>query len=446
VRFVKNFSDHFRSYRHDVTEKARQYTCGLMQAGSRKNMDRMEEVVPGSKSRNLQQFLTHSKWDARSVMDHVAREVDGLLGDDPQVGLLIDESGFAKQGAMSVGVARQWLGRLGKVDNGQVAVFGVLAKDRFASPVDVRLYLPQKWVDDPERCAKAGIPESERIFRTKEQLALEIVQHAVSQGLRFGWVGADAGYGKGPAFCLALDRMGRQFVVDVHSDFRVYLEDPKPYIPDRTGKRGRKNIRYRSDAEPIEVKAIVERFSLCDQPVLKIRQTTRGPLRVRALRVPVYVWDGRSSEVVKWYLIATQTLGKNPKIKISLSNAPESAGLATLAWMQLQRFWVERVFEDAKSECGMADYQVRKWSAWHHHMALVMMAMLFMLTLRMQHIDSYPLLSCADIEELLYRFLPRRNVTRGEVIRQLHHRHRKRKASIDAYARSSEIPDSINHD
>ena len=209
VRFVKSLSDHFRSYRHDVTEKARQYTCGLMQAGSRKNMDRMEEVVPGSKSRNLQQFLTHSKWDARSVIDHVAREVDGLLGEDPQVGLLIDESGFAEQGAMSVGVARQRLGRLGKVDNGQVAFFGVLAKDRFASPVDVRLYLPQKWVEDPERGAKAGIPESERIFRAKEQLGLEVVQHAVSQGLRFGWVGADAGYGKGPAFCLVLDRMGR---------------------------------------------------------------------------------------------------------------------------------------------------------------------------------------------------------------------------------------------
>ena len=124
------------------------------------------------------------------------------------------------------------------------------------------------------------------------------------------------------------------------------------------------------------------------------------------------MWDGRSAEAVKWYLIATQTLGKNPKIKISLSNAPESTELATLAWMQLQRFWVERVFEDAKSECGMAYYQVRKWSAWHHHMALVMMAMLFMLTLRMQHIDTYPLLSCSDIEELLCRFLPRRNVTR----------------------------------
>ena len=94
-----------------------------MQAGSRKNMDRMAEVVPKAKSRNLQQFLTHSKWEADAVIDQVACEADEILGDEQQTGLLIDESGFAKQGPMSVGVARQWLGRFGKVDNGQVSVF-----------------------------------------------------------------------------------------------------------------------------------------------------------------------------------------------------------------------------------------------------------------------------------------------------------------------------------
>jgi len=228
MSFVKSFSHHFRSYRHDVTEKARQYASGLMQAGARKNMDRMAEVVPDSKSRNLQQFLTHSKWDARSVIDHVARDANQFLGDEQRAGLLIDESGFAKQGPMSVGVSRQWLGRLGKVDNGQVAVFGVLSRDRFAIPVDVKLYLPKKWTEDPKRCEKAGIPEAERVFRTKEKLALEIVSHARQNGLRYGWVGADAGYGKGPGFCLELDRMNERFVVDLHSDFPIYLEDPRP--------------------------------------------------------------------------------------------------------------------------------------------------------------------------------------------------------------------------
>jgi len=439
MSFVKSFSHHFRSYRHDVTEKARQYASGLMQAGARKNMDRMAEVVPDSKSRNLQQFLTHSKWDARSVIDHVARDANQFLGDEQRAGLLIDESGFAKQGPMSVGVSRQWLGRLGKVDNGQVAVFGVLSRDRFAIPVDVKLYLPKKWTEDPKRCEKAGIPEAERVFRTKEQLALEIVSHARQNGLRYGWVGADAGYGKGPGFCLELDRMNERFVVDLHSDFPIYLEDPRPYLPEKTSRKGPKFTRYRTDASIIEVKAAVEGLKLCEQPVLKLRDTTRGPLKVRALRFPVYVWDREASQACRFFLLATQILGPKAETKISLSNAPETMKLKTLAWMQLQRYWVERAFEDAKSECGMADYQVRKWSAWHHHMALVMMAMLFMLNERVRHKDSYPLLSCSDIEELLSRFLPRRDVTREEVIRQLEYRHRKRLAAIQSHSRNNNL-------
>ncbi|MGA8242025.1 MAG: hypothetical protein WB818_15740, partial [Desulfobacterales bacterium] len=134
-----------------------------------------------------------------------------------------------------------------------------------------------------------------------------------------------------------------------------------------------------------------------------------------------------------------QILGPKAETKISLSSAPETMKLKTLAWMQLQRYWVERAFEDAKSECGMADYQVRKWSAWHHHMALVMMAMLFMLNERVRHKNSYPLLSCSDIEELLSGFLPRRDVTREEVIRQLEYRHRKRLAAIQSHSRNNNL-------
>jgi SRSO17 transposase len=435
VSFVKSYRHHFQSYRHNVTEKARQYASGLMQAGSRKNMERMAEVVPDSKSRNLQQFLTHSKWSADDVIAQVAGDANELLGDEQQAGFFIDESGFAKQGPMSVGVARQWLGRLGKVDNGQVAVFGVLGKGRFAVPVDVRLYLPKTWVEDPQRCDKAGIPESYRVFRTKDELALEMVRQARQRGLGFGWVGADGGYGKGPGFCMALDQMGERFVVDLHSDFTVYLDDPQPYLPEKRKGPGRPFTRYRSDARSYEVKEVVELFKLSVQPVLKLRETSRGPLKVRTLHVPVYVWDGESSEAKRYLLVATMTLGKNPETKISLSNAAEATELKRLAWMQHQRYWIERAFEDGKSECGMADYQVRKWNAWHHHMALVMMAMLFMLTERMRHKDSYPLLSCSDIEELLAHFLPRRDVSEAEVIRQLEDRHRKRQSAIESHTR-----------
>jgi hypothetical protein len=107
--------------------------------------------------------------------------------------------------------------------------------------------------------------------------------------------------------------------------------------------------------------------------------------------------------------------------------------------MQRQRYWVERTFEDAKSECGMADYQVRKWSAWHHHKALVMMAMVFMLSEKIKHEDAYPLLFCADIEDLLAHFLPRRDTTKNEVIRQMEDRHRQRQKAIESRYRRQRL-------
>jgi len=383
---VDTYNNHFQSYRHDVSDKARQYACGLMQAGPRKNMDRMAEVVPESKSRNLQQFLTHSKWDHREVIDHVAQDADGLLGHEQDACLLIDESGFAKQGKESVGVRRQWLGRLGKVDNGQVAVYGALAKDRYVTPVDVRLYLPQEWANDPQRCERAGVPEYERQFKTKIELALDIVEHARKNGLRYGWVGADAGYGKGPGFCFALEEIGENFVVDLHSDFQVYLEDPKPYLPQKTNQAGRPFTKYQSDAKGLEVKALLDSLPAKHWQKITLRQTTRGVLRVLICRLEAFIWDGETEKVKHWTLIATKSLKGKPDIKISLTNAPHKTSLKRLGWMQRQRFWIERTFEDAKSECGMADYQVRKWSAWHHHMALVMMAMLFMLSERINNI------------------------------------------------------------
>lgn len=410
-----------------------------MQAGARKNMDRMAEIVPESNSRNLQQFLTHSKWSARQVIDQVAQEANNLLGDSQRTGLLIDESGFAKQGPMSVGVSRQWLGRLGKVDNGQVAVFGVLAKNRYNVPVDVKLYLPKSWTDNPKRCEKAGIPADERIFRTKEELAIEIVDQARQNGLQFGWVGADAGYGKGPGFCLELHRRQQCFVVDLHSDFSIYLEEPKPHFSVTTSSRRHKPTCWRTDEDRFEVKTIVDALNFDNQPIITLRATTRGPLTVKSVRLPVYVWDSKSGQGHRFFLLVTQTVGGNPQTKVSLCNAPETMDQKTLAWMQFQRYWVERAFEDAKSECGMADYQVRKWSSWHHHMALVMMAMVFMLDERMRHQDTYPLLSCSDIEELLSRFLPRRDVNQQEVIQQLEHRHRQRMSAIESHTRKKEL-------
>jgi SRSO17 transposase len=429
---VKSYAEHFKSYRRDVSVKARQYASGLMQAGSRKNIYAISEVVPDTDDRNLQQFITHSKWSAREVLDHVARDADELIGDATQGALIIDESGFAKQGKMSVGASRQYLGRLGKVDNGQVAVFGVLAKGRFATAIDTRLYLPKEWTDDVERCNKAGIPESERVFKTKNQLALEIVEQARRNGVRFGWVGADAGYGSGPDFLFALADAGHTFLIDVHKSFVIYEVDPQPKPGSST--KGRKPNGSISEQTSLSVQQFVQSCSTKDWRLYNVRETTRGSLKLRVLRKSVYVWDKQRGKGRRYELLVTESLDGQDR-KYSLTNQRPSTSTRRLCWMQRQRYWVERCFEDGKSQCGMADYQLRLWNAWHHHMALVMMAMLFMLSEKLRMQEQCPLLSCADIERLLAAFLPRRDASPEQVLSHMNRRHEMRRRAIASHAR-----------
>jgi SRSO17 transposase len=400
---------------------------------NKKNMERMEERVPRADEQQLQHMLTDSPWDHQAVIDQVGLAADGLLGGNPNSCLLIDESGFKKSGRHSVGVGRQWCGRLGKIENCQVGVFAALGRDRRVTLVDERLYLPEKWADDPPRCEQAGIPAECRGFKTKVALALEMVAHQRRIGVRFSWVGADGFYGNDPAFLRGVEAMGEIFVADVHCDQRIFLEDPKPTLKKKKGKRGRKPTKLEANAPAIRVDQWPSEQPDEAWQRVKVRDSSRGELGVDVLHRRVWLWDNEESEAPCWHLIVRREVNAPQEVKYTLSNAPAETRVERLAEMQAQRYWVERAFQDGKSECGMADYQVRKWRAWHHHMALVFMAMLFMLEERIRAKDTHPLLSCSDIEELLRHFLPQRVVTQDDVFEQMDKRHKKRLASIQSH-------------
>ena len=189
MELCHTFSDLFVCHRKDNTSTAHQYLCGLIQAEKR-NIERMEEAVEGVDYEATQQFISHSPWNARAVMDRVALEADGMLGGSPDSCLVLDESGFTKKGVVSVGVARQWNGRLGKVDNCQVGVFGALCAGNRYCIVDTEFFLPDEWVEDADRCRKAKVPEERISPRTKIELAMDIVRHQRAIGMRFSYVAA----------------------------------------------------------------------------------------------------------------------------------------------------------------------------------------------------------------------------------------------------------------
>lgn len=434
--FIQGYFPHFQRGSRSVGEQAEEYLQGLFQASRKKNMERMVEVVPNCDYQSLQHFLSHSQWDARAVLDQLAVEADLHLGGSADTGFFIDESGFAKKGEKSVGVARQWNGRLGKVDNSQVAVFACLGQGPYATLIDTRLYLPREWVQDPERCREAGVPEQEVVYKSKAELAFEMVVRAHQNGVHFSWVGMDGGYGKEPALLRSLEDSGEVFMADVHKDQQVYGVNPNPAVPQRSGSRGKKPTQLKAQSASQRVDEWAKTQPAEAWQKVTVRPGTKGYLRVEALHARVWLWDGSEPAARSWHVVVTRELSSPETVKYSLSNAPEETSLERLVWMQRQRFWIERAFEDGKSESGLADYQVRGWLAWHHHMALVMMAMLFMLEEKLAQKTDYPLLSCADIEFLLAHFLPRRDATVAEVVRQLEARHRARQAAIDsAYRR-----------
>ncbi len=211
---------------------ARRYLQGLAQAGDCRFAG-MAAVVEHGCAQQFQHFISNSPWNHEPAVVQISQDVDHLLGGKPRSCLIIDESSFPKQGDRSVGVTRQWSGRLGKVDNCQVAVFGVLTDGQRHVPVDMRFYLPKRWIEDLARCDQAGVPESARKSTTKSQHALDIVRQARARGLRFAWVGVDAGYGKEPAFLRAPDDAQEVFVADIHKTQRVWPQAPGIHVPRR---------------------------------------------------------------------------------------------------------------------------------------------------------------------------------------------------------------------
>ncbi len=401
----------------------------------RKNMERMAEVVPDSDEQSLQHFISNVDWDTAAVMTQVAEEANTLFGSSSDTALLIDESGFEKKGKHSVGVARQWNGRRGKVDNCQVGVFASLCRGRHSTLINSRLYLPEEWTKDKRRCRQANIPAENRSFKTKPQLALEMVKQAKEVGLVYGWVGADGLYGNNPKLLQDLDDLNETFMIDVHKNQRVYLNDPKPTMLESKSHRKNQSKQYKSTEKTIQIQDLVPEKSSLVWKKVTLRDGDKGELIVEVIHCRVWFWDGKTDKARQWHLLVRREIDTPDEIKYSVSNAEADTSIERLAHMQGQRFWIERSFQDGKSHCGLGDYQVRGWQGWHHHMALVMVAMLFMLKERLLNEEDVPLLSCADIETLLTHFLPRRNTTNEEVIAQMEKRHRKRQSAIESQKR-----------
>lgn len=368
--------------RKEAQRRGEQYLRGLLvQQTDRRNAENVAEAIDGATPRALQRLLTEAPWPTAPVVARLQRYV-GARVSSPEGIFVIDESGIAKQGRRSVGVAPQYCGALGKVGNCQVGVFLAYASARGHALVDERLYLPEAWTNDPARCRAAGVPEGVG-YQSKAESGLAMLRQArVAGHLAGDWVAGDDAYGMVPTLRDALDAEGWRYVLDVPSTTPAFTRLPQVVLPAWSG-RGRKPTvpRLAPDGpQPRTVAAVAAALPAATWRALTVAEGAHGPRTYHF--VALRVWESRDGLPGRacWLLLRRNLDGSEPRYY--LSNAPDDTPPLRLAQVAAARWVIETEFEISKSETGLDEYEVRSWRGWHHHMALALLAAAFLLTLQ----------------------------------------------------------------
>ncbi len=361
--FVRPFS---LSLKHAAQrDHMEEYVAGLVSNVKRKNIETIAYLHEQDRQ-PLQKFIGQKPWDWQPMIAELARQIGTAIGETDGV-LVIDPSGVVKQGKASVGVARQWCGRAGKIDNCQVGVYlGYVTRKEHAL-VDKRLYLPEEWTKDRKRCKRAGIPKEIR-FRTRHELALEMLrEHGAA--LPHSWVTGDDEMGRSSGFRDALRAMNEQYLLAVPSNTLVRDLDAVP--PPANGPGQTPKAPYqRADSLMKATKNWTR---------IEVRPGEKGPLIVEMVKVRVQTKRGRRNGPEETLVIFRERQGrKTIKHDYCLSNAPFGTPLREFARVLGAEHRIEECLRRAKGEAGLAQYQVRTWRGWHHHQALTLIATWFL--------------------------------------------------------------------
>jgi SRSO17 transposase len=364
ARFLKRYLPIF--HRTEQRDHAGAYLRGLLSGLQRKSIEPIAGEA-GIPRKNLQMFVGQGAWDDEEVTSELRRDVVKELA-EPDGVIVLDGSGFPKKGTHSCGVARQWCGRLGKKESCQIGVFLAYVGSKGHAPLDRRLYLPKDWADDPDRREAAHVPE-DVVYRKVWEIADDLLKKD-GPGMPHGWVVGDDEFGRASDFRARLRVRRERYVLDVPCNTTIRDLEGSPPPPGRHG-RSRKVAFQRVDSW-------VARLPADGWTKLEIRDGSKGPIVVEAATTRVQAKLGRKNGPEE-RLLVIRTLEAKPKLTYAMTNAASSVPLADLVKARLQRHRVERVFEEAKGEVGLAHYEVRSWVGWHHHVTLSLLALWFLI-------------------------------------------------------------------
>jgi SRSO17 transposase len=353
------------------------YLRGLLGPGERKSLQPMSARLGLPGHDQLQHFIASPAWDDGPLWTELAREADRLVGGG-KASLVIDDTALPKKGSLSVGVARQYCGQLGKKANCQSLVSLTLAQGEVPVPVGLRLFLPEEWVVDPERCARAGVPEARHRALSKGEIALAELDRLRESGVRFGIVLADAGYGTSAAFRHGLDARGLRWAVGIAKNQKVY--DAHVQLVPPAG-RARKLV---PDQEP---RATEEILAALAWRRVTWRQGTKGALRARFAAMRVRVGDGpvwgnnrHLPGAEAWLVGEWRSSGER---KYYLSNLPLRTSLRGLVGAIKARWVCEQAHQQLKEELGLGHFEGRSWTGLHRHALMACIAFAYLQHLRL---------------------------------------------------------------
>lgn len=363
---MKEFLKPFKANLARIEQKNTLEVCvrGRLSALERRTLEPIA-TAHGLPRRPVQRFVGDGPWSEQPMIGELRGQIIEHLGDAEAV-LTIDPSGFPKKGEDSVGVARQWCGRLGKVENCQKGVYLSYASPRGFALADFALYLPREWVDDIGRRARCHVPEEVK-FRTCQQIAEHLVLTASS--MPHSWVTGDDEFGRDGEFRRSLRFYGERYLLDVPSNLRVVPRD-SPGATSRTPAA--------AQPRPLTAKEWADAQDKRTWAQFVVRDGQKGPIRVRAAVVPVLTRNSHEDEfATNERLIVIQTMGGRRERRYCLTNAGDDVPLETLARVAASRHHIEEALETAKSDAGLGQYEVRSWVGWHHHMAIGLIAAFF---------------------------------------------------------------------
>ena len=358
---------------------SRLYLQGLMSSLQRKSMEPIALALKDTKRvRSLQLFMGSGKWETETQATIHKQEAAKTLAHEDGV-FSADSSEFLKKGKESVGVARQYCGRLGKTENCQSGVFLGYSSSNGYGLIDRRLFLPKMWFSEEyqERRHKCKIPE-ETTFRTKITLALEMIQEQHKSGLfPAKWIACDEFFGRSSQF---LDDLPKElyYFAEVPCDTHVWLERPVVELPAYSG-RGRMPEKMRCSIKSITVSELSKNKNLLWNQVT-LAEGAKGPIVAKVTRIPVIESRNQLPGKQVWLFIRSSI--DSHKVGYFLSNAPMDISFEKMCHICNMRWPIEQCFEEGKSELGMDHYEHRSWEAWHRHMTFVFIAQLFLLRVR----------------------------------------------------------------